>query len=134
MKGKTILEADERAFAERMQEGLEAPVAPPHLHQRLQSLAVETEAKQRRPNLRKLGFALAPALALAGAFYVRAHVQPTVAPSPIPKASPDPKASPGPKHPLGAAGADAVPEPATVCLLLPGLLLLSRYRRSQTTS
>lgn len=131
------MEAEEREFGERLAGDLAVPHPPEPLRRRLQDLAVGTEARPR-PRLRHLSLVLAPAVVLMGTFYVRAHVQPMPAPaslaaSPDPKASPGSKASPDPKHPL-PLGAESIPEPGTLWLLLPGLPLLRRYCRSQITS
>ncbi|MCX6368410.1 MAG: hypothetical protein NTX57_17145 [Armatimonadetes bacterium] len=124
------MDTEESVFAQKMQEGLRAPAAPEHLHRRLQVLVGEATPRPRRA-LRNASLALAPALVLAGAFYVRAKIQPPP-PAPLPVASapsPDPNAAVDLKHPLPAS-TESIPEPGTLCLLAPGLLLL-RYRRSQ---
>ncbi|WP_394795423.1 hypothetical protein [Armatimonas sp.] len=131
------MEAEEREFGERLAGDLAVPRPPEPLRRRLQALAVATEVRPR-PRLRHLSLVLAPAVVLVGTFYVRAHVPPLPAPAPLaaspdPKASPGSKASPNPKHPL-PLGAESIPEPATLWLLLPGLPLLRRYCRSQITS
>ena len=125
------MEAEEREFGERLAGDLAVPRPPEPLRRRLQALAVGTEVRPR-PRLRHLSLVLAPAVVLVGTFYVRAHVQPMPAPASL-AASPDPKTSPDPKrHPL-PLGAESIPEPGTLWLLLPGLPLLRRYCRSQIT-